>query len=64
VDGVDLVAVKQNALGKGGFPRIDMRADSNVPHLSDVRPGNVDAHIYSYSLHETLEAFKISFHIN
>jgi hypothetical protein len=39
MDGVDLVAVKQNPLGKGGFPRIYMRADSNVPHLR-----NIDAH--------------------
>jgi hypothetical protein len=39
VDGVDFVAVKQDPLGKGSFPRIDMRADPDIPH-----PGNVDAH--------------------
>jgi hypothetical protein len=44
MDGVDLVAVKQDALGKGGFPRVDMCTDSNVPHLSDICPVSVDAH--------------------
>jgi hypothetical protein len=44
VDGVDFVAVKQNTLRKGGFPRIDMRADSDIPH-----PGYVDAHFVLHS---------------
>jgi hypothetical protein len=41
VDGVDLVAIKKNALRQGGFSRIDVRANSNVPH-----PANVDAHFF------------------
>jgi hypothetical protein len=45
VDGVNFIAVKQNTLGKGGFPRINMRADPDIPH-----PGNVDAHFVFYSL--------------
>jgi hypothetical protein len=64
VDGVNFVTVKQDTLGKGGFPRVDMRTNSNVPHLLDVRPGNVDAHFYSYSLQDTPEAFKTYFQLN
>jgi hypothetical protein len=35
VDGVDLVTIEQNPLRKGGFPRVNMRADPDVPHLGN-----------------------------
>jgi hypothetical protein len=40
VDGVDLVAIKKNTFRKSRFPRINVGADPDVPHL-----GNVDAHL-------------------
>jgi hypothetical protein len=45
VDSVNLVAVKENPLRKRRFPRVDVRADSNVTHLV-----HVDAHVYSLLL--------------
>jgi hypothetical protein len=44
VYGVDFIAVKQDAFGKGCFPAVYMCAYSDVPHLSDFRPTVVDAH--------------------
>jgi hypothetical protein len=45
MDGVNFFAVKQNTLGKGCFPRIDVRANPDVPHS-----GNVDAHFVNILL--------------
>jgi hypothetical protein len=45
VNGVNFVAEKQYAFRQGRFPRIDMRADSDVPHLR-----NIDAHLISLLL--------------
>jgi hypothetical protein len=45
VDGVDLVTIKQDTFGKGGFSRIDMRTNPYIPH-----PGDVNAHVSCFSL--------------
>jgi hypothetical protein len=36
--------VKQNALGRGGLPGIDVRHDADVPEvIQGVEPGHVDS---------------------
>jgi hypothetical protein len=36
VDGVDLLAIKENTLGKRSLARVDMGGNTDVPHLFNV----------------------------